>query len=133
MENYFNFELSKKMREYIKEQINQIDIFNQYLSYIDLFLYNIQEKDYNSAFNNYLKADFEKERIKNRKLALDSEKLEKVRLTLIKVLQKLTKNINIIGFDLVEISPNLDLPNNMTSNLTAKLIIELISFISNSY
>ena len=49
-----------------------------------------------------------------------------------KIFRKLTKNINIIGFDLVEISPNLDLPNNMTSNLTAKLIIELISFISNS-
>jgi len=49
-----------------------------------------------------------------------------------KIFRKLTKNINIIGFDLVEISPNLDLPNNITSNLAAKLIIELISFISNS-
>jgi len=49
-----------------------------------------------------------------------------------KIFRKLTKKINIIGFDLVEISPNLDLPNNMTANLAAKLIIELISFISNS-
>jgi len=49
-----------------------------------------------------------------------------------KIFRKLTKNINIIGFDLVEMSPNLDLPNNMTSNLAAKLIIELISFIYNN-
>ncbi len=49
-----------------------------------------------------------------------------------KILRKLTKNLSIVGFDLVEVSPNLDLPNNMTSNLAAKLIIELISFISKS-
>ncbi len=46
------------------------------------------------------------------------------------ILRKLAVNINIIGFDLVEVSPNLDLLNNITSNLAAKLIIELISFIS---
>jgi agmatinase len=49
-----------------------------------------------------------------------------------KIFRKLVKNINIIGFDVVEVSPGLDLPNNMTSNLAAKLIIELISFITNS-
>ena len=49
-----------------------------------------------------------------------------------KILRKLTENINIIGFDLVEVSPNLDLANNMTSNAAAKLIIELISFIANN-
>ena len=49
-----------------------------------------------------------------------------------KIFRKLVKNINIIGFDVVEVSPSLDLPNNMTSNLAAKLIIELISFITNS-
>jgi agmatinase len=48
-----------------------------------------------------------------------------------KILRKLTENINIIGFDLVEVSPNLDLANNVTSNTAAKLIIELISFIAN--
>ncbi|MBY8988537.1 MAG: agmatinase [Candidatus Lokiarchaeota archaeon] len=47
-----------------------------------------------------------------------------------KIFRKLTKNIKVIGFDLVEVSPNLDLPNNITSKLAAKLIIELISFIS---
>jgi agmatinase len=46
------------------------------------------------------------------------------------ILRKLTKNLSIIGFDLVEVYPNLDLANNVTSNLAAKLIIELISFIS---
>ncbi|GAF87881.1 unnamed protein product, partial [marine sediment metagenome] len=46
------------------------------------------------------------------------------------ILRKLAENINIIGFDLVEVSPSLDLPNNITSKLAAKLIIELISFIS---
>lgn len=49
-----------------------------------------------------------------------------------KILRKLTENINIIGFDLVEVSPNLDLANNVTSNVAAKLIIELISFIANN-
>jgi agmatinase len=47
------------------------------------------------------------------------------------ILRDLTKNFNVMGFDVVEVSPNLDLPNNVTSNLTAKLIIEFISFISN--
>jgi len=50
-----------------------------------------------------------------------------------KIFRKLAKNIKIIGFDLVEVSPILDLPSNITSNLAAKLIIELISFISNNY
>jgi len=48
-----------------------------------------------------------------------------------RMLKKLSQNFNIIGFDVVEVSPNLDLPNNITCNLAAKLIIELISFISN--
>jgi agmatinase len=47
------------------------------------------------------------------------------------ILRKLALNIDIIGFDLVEVSPNLDLANNVTSNLATKLIIELISFIAN--
>jgi agmatinase len=46
-----------------------------------------------------------------------------------KILRELTKNFSIIGFDLVEVAPNLDNANNMTSNLAAKLIIEFISFI----
>ncbi len=41
------------------------------------------------------------------------------------------ENFEIIGFDLVEVAPNLDLENKMTCNLAAKIIIELISFISN--
>ncbi len=47
------------------------------------------------------------------------------------ILKKISQNFNIIGFDVVEVSPNLDLPNNITCNLAAKLITELISFISN--
>ncbi len=46
------------------------------------------------------------------------------------ILKKLAESFTIKAFDLVEVSPNLDLPNNMTSTLAAKLIIELISFIS---
>ncbi|MFX0009471.1 MAG: arginase family protein [Candidatus Hermodarchaeota archaeon] len=46
------------------------------------------------------------------------------------ILKKVTEHFRIIAFDLVEVSPNLDLPNNMTSILAAKLIIELISFIT---
>jgi len=46
-------------------------------------------------------------------------------------LKKITENFKVIGFDLVEVAPNLDLENKMTCNLAAKLIIELISFIAN--
>jgi agmatinase len=49
-----------------------------------------------------------------------------------KSLREITKKFKVIGFDVVEVAPNLDLPNNLTSNLAAKLIIELISFISNN-
>ncbi|MHA1688063.1 MAG: arginase family protein [Promethearchaeota archaeon] len=45
------------------------------------------------------------------------------------ILKKIAENFNVISFDLVEISPNLDLPNNMTCNVAAKTIIEFISFI----
>jgi agmatinase len=48
------------------------------------------------------------------------------------IMRTLAKNFNIIGFDLVEVAPNLDPPNNVTANLAAKLIIEFISFISHS-
>ncbi|TKJ22257.1 MAG: agmatinase [Promethearchaeota archaeon Loki_b32] len=48
-----------------------------------------------------------------------------------KILKEISKNFEIIGFDLVEVAPNLDLDNKMTCNLAAKVIIELISFISN--
>lgn len=49
-----------------------------------------------------------------------------------KILKVIAENFEIIGFDLVEVAPNLDLKNNMTCNLAAKLIIELISFIANN-
>jgi agmatinase len=48
-----------------------------------------------------------------------------------KTLKELANNFEIIGFDLVEVAPNLDLANKMTCNLAAKIIIELVSFISN--
>ncbi len=48
-----------------------------------------------------------------------------------KMLKEIAENFEIIGFDLVEVAPNLDLKNKMTCNLAAKLLIELISFISN--
>ncbi len=48
-----------------------------------------------------------------------------------KVLKEVSKNFDILGFDLVEVAPNLDLENRMTCNLAAKLIIEFISFIDN--
>jgi agmatinase len=48
-----------------------------------------------------------------------------------KILKEISENFEILGFDLVEVAPNLDLENKMTCNLAAKLIIELISFISN--
>lgn len=48
------------------------------------------------------------------------------------ILRKLAKNFNIIAFDIVEVAPNLDLPSNLTSNLAAKLIVELMSFIKSN-
>jgi agmatinase len=47
------------------------------------------------------------------------------------ILHEISTHFNVIGFDLVEVAPNLDLPNRITRNLAAKLIIEFISFISN--
>ena len=48
------------------------------------------------------------------------------------ILRQVANEFKIVGFDLVEVAPNLDLSNNLTSNLAAKLIIEFISFISNN-
>lgn len=48
-----------------------------------------------------------------------------------KILLDISKTFDIIGFDLVEVAPNLDLENKMTCKLAAKLIIELVSFIAN--
>jgi len=47
------------------------------------------------------------------------------------ILRKLTTFFSIIGFDMVEVAPNLDLPNDVTCTIAAKIIIELISFIQN--
>lgn len=47
------------------------------------------------------------------------------------ILREIAKNFEIVGFDLVEVAPNLDLKNKMTCNLAAKIIIEFISFIYN--
>ena len=46
------------------------------------------------------------------------------------ILREISKSFKIQGFDFVEVSPSLDLKNNMTSVVAAKIIIELISFIS---
>ncbi|TXT66956.1 MAG: N(1)-aminopropylagmatine ureohydrolase [Promethearchaeota archaeon] len=46
------------------------------------------------------------------------------------ILKNISEEFQITGFDVVEVSPNLDLPNHITVNLAAKLITELISFIS---
>ncbi|MHA2326791.1 MAG: arginase family protein, partial [Promethearchaeota archaeon] len=46
-----------------------------------------------------------------------------------KILKVVAANFNIIGFDLVEVAPNLDLANKMTSILAVKLIIEFMHFI----
>ncbi|MFX1376133.1 MAG: arginase family protein [Promethearchaeota archaeon] len=50
-----------------------------------------------------------------------------------KILKETAENFNIIGFDLVEVAPNLDLKNRMTCILAAKLIIEFISFINSNF
>ncbi len=46
------------------------------------------------------------------------------------ILNEIADYFNIIGFDLVEVAPNLDLSNNITCNVAAKLIVEFISFIT---
>jgi len=47
-----------------------------------------------------------------------------------RILNEIAANFNIIGFDLVEVAPNLDLSNNITCNVAAKLIVEFMSFIT---
>ena len=49
-----------------------------------------------------------------------------------KILREVAKNVNIIGFDIVEVSPSLDLPNNITLKVAAKIIVELMDFILSS-
>ncbi len=46
-----------------------------------------------------------------------------------KILKEITEYFNIVGFDLVEVAPNLDLENKMTCILAAKLIVEFMYFI----
>jgi len=47
-------------------------------------------------------------------------------------LKEIAKNFKVVGLDLVEVAPNLDIASNLTSNLAAKIIIEFISFISDN-
>ena len=47
-----------------------------------------------------------------------------------RMLKEITAQFDVIAFDLVEVAPNLDLKNNITCNLAAKLIVEFISFIT---
>ena len=49
-----------------------------------------------------------------------------------KILKELAEVFKIVGFDLVEVAPNLDLENKMTSILAAKLIVEFMDFIRSS-
>ncbi|GAG86705.1 unnamed protein product, partial [marine sediment metagenome] len=46
--------------------------------------------------------------------------------------REIAKSFNIIGFDIVEVAPNLDLQSRLTCNLAAKLIAEFMSFIKSS-
>jgi len=46
-----------------------------------------------------------------------------------KILKDITLDFNVVGIDLVEVAPNLDLGNKMTSILAAKLIVEFMDFI----
>ncbi len=47
-----------------------------------------------------------------------------------RILNEVADHFSIIGFDLVEVAPNLDLSNNITCNVAAKLIVEFMSFIT---
>ena len=98
-------------------------------------------------YSNKIHEFFEKSNIKNLYVSIDIDVLDPsiapgtgyaipggfMYREIWKILRDLAKHFNIIGFDLVEVAPNLDLPNNMTCNLAAKIIIEFISFISSNY
>jgi len=47
------------------------------------------------------------------------------------ILKEIAIKFNIIGFDIVEVAPNLDASNKLTCKIAAKLIVEFISFIKN--
>ncbi len=49
-----------------------------------------------------------------------------------KILKEIALSFNVVGFDLVEVAPNLDLENRMTLILAVKLIIEFMDFIRRS-
>jgi agmatinase len=46
------------------------------------------------------------------------------------LLQEIVLNFDIIGFDVVEVAPDLDIPSNLTQITAIKLITEIMSFIS---
>ncbi|MFX1425165.1 MAG: arginase family protein [Promethearchaeota archaeon] len=50
-----------------------------------------------------------------------------------KILREISTEFEIIGFDLVEVAPNLDLQNRVTRILAAKLIVEFMSFINSKF
>ncbi|MHA1932527.1 MAG: arginase family protein, partial [Promethearchaeota archaeon] len=112
------------------------------LEYINAY-HIIEGVDY---YINHIKAFFEKSNIKRLYVSIDIDALDPSIAPgtgyaipggfsyreLWKILKELTINFNVAGFDLVEVAPNLDLENKMTSILAAKLIIEFMDFIRRS-
>ncbi len=44
-------------------------------------------------------------------------------------LKKVVRDFDVVGFDMVEVAPDLDTPSKLTQNTAIKLIVELMSFI----
>ncbi|MFX1487708.1 MAG: arginase family protein [Promethearchaeota archaeon] len=98
-------------------------------------------------FIDQIKAFFEKSKIKKLYVSIDIDALDPsiapgtgyaipggfTYREMWKILKETAANFNIIGFDLVEVAPNLDLKNKMTCILAAKLIVEFISFINTNF
>ncbi|MFX1479648.1 MAG: arginase family protein [Promethearchaeota archaeon] len=98
-------------------------------------------------FIDQIKAFFEKSKIKKLYVSIDIDALDPSIAPgtgyaipggfsyreMWKILKETAANFNIIGFDLVEVAPNLDLKNKMTCILAAKLIVEFISFINTNF
>ena len=115
---------------------NEITYFNSYV------LHDIGIE----AFTNNIIEFFEKSDIKDLYISIDIDALDPsiapgtgyaipggfTYREVWKILREVAKNVNIIGFDIVEVSPTLDLPNNITLKVAAKIIIELMYFILSS-
>ncbi len=86
-------EISKKIKDFLNEKISQIELFIQYQTYIEDFNSRLRQRQYNSAFNYFLKAESKRSQLINKDLFLDEKIEERLNLNLKVVVSNLSLKI----------------------------------------